>query len=219
MALTEAGVAAMAHGRPDLPARRATAGRGARSGHRPGPAPARSASPMACPSWWCATCCSPRWTTARRAAAVPRGRVRPPAGGPGAAPAGRRAVGPRRRRPIPTCACTATSWAKRRCPGSRRRAMAKQCKQPFPACLAEMPVLLPTGHAAVRPRHGPVVRARRACARASRASSRTARCWRPSAAAAWAPSRPRAGRARNCWRTSGLRAAGRQRRNWWSTST
>lgn len=31
-------------------------------------------------------------------------------------------------------------------------AMAKKCKRPFPACLAEMPVLLPTGHAAVRPR-------------------------------------------------------------------
>jgi LysR family transcriptional activator of nhaA len=31
-------------------------------------------------------------------------------------------------------------------------AMAKKCKRPFPACLGEMPVLLPTGHAAVRPR-------------------------------------------------------------------
>jgi len=31
-------------------------------------------------------------------------------------------------------------------------AMARKCKQPFPACLAELPVLLPTGHAAVRPR-------------------------------------------------------------------
>lgn len=31
-------------------------------------------------------------------------------------------------------------------------AMAKKCRQAFPACLAEMPVLLPTGHAAVRPR-------------------------------------------------------------------
>lgn len=31
-------------------------------------------------------------------------------------------------------------------------AMAKKCRRPFPACLAEMPVLLPTGHAAVRPR-------------------------------------------------------------------
>ena len=31
-------------------------------------------------------------------------------------------------------------------------AMAKKCKKPFPACLAELPVLLPTGHAAVRPR-------------------------------------------------------------------
>ncbi|MDB5751663.1 MAG: bacterial regulatory helix-turn-helix, lysR family protein [Ramlibacter sp.] len=31
-------------------------------------------------------------------------------------------------------------------------ALAKKCKQDFPACLAEMPVLLPTGHAAVRAR-------------------------------------------------------------------
>jgi len=31
-------------------------------------------------------------------------------------------------------------------------AMAEKSRQPFPACLAEMPVLLPTGHAAVRPR-------------------------------------------------------------------
>jgi LysR family transcriptional activator of nhaA len=31
-------------------------------------------------------------------------------------------------------------------------AMADRCKQPFPACLGELPVLLPTGHAAVRPR-------------------------------------------------------------------
>jgi LysR family transcriptional activator of nhaA len=31
-------------------------------------------------------------------------------------------------------------------------AMAKKCKKPFPACLADLPVLLPTGHAAVRPR-------------------------------------------------------------------
>jgi LysR family transcriptional activator of nhaA len=31
-------------------------------------------------------------------------------------------------------------------------ALAGQCKLPFPACLAEMPVLLPTGHSAVRPR-------------------------------------------------------------------
>ena len=31
-------------------------------------------------------------------------------------------------------------------------AMARQCRHPFPACLAEMPVLLPTAHAAVRPR-------------------------------------------------------------------
>jgi LysR family transcriptional activator of nhaA len=37
-----------------------------------------------------------------------------------------------------------------------------------------------------------------AFARASPASSRTARCWRPSGAAAWAPSRPPAGRTRNC---------------------
>jgi LysR family transcriptional activator of nhaA len=29
---------------------------------------------------------------------------------------------------------------------------AKQCKKPFPACLAEIPVLLPTAHAAIRPR-------------------------------------------------------------------
>lgn len=31
-------------------------------------------------------------------------------------------------------------------------AMAKKVKKPFPACLAELPLLLPTGHAAVRPR-------------------------------------------------------------------
>jgi LysR family transcriptional activator of nhaA len=31
-------------------------------------------------------------------------------------------------------------------------ALAKKCKAACPACLAEMPVLLPTGHAAVRPR-------------------------------------------------------------------
>lgn len=31
-------------------------------------------------------------------------------------------------------------------------ALAKKCKQPFPACLAELPLLLPTGHAAVRSR-------------------------------------------------------------------
>ena len=31
-------------------------------------------------------------------------------------------------------------------------ALAKKCKAAFPACLAEMPVLLPTRHAAVRPR-------------------------------------------------------------------
>jgi LysR family transcriptional activator of nhaA len=31
-------------------------------------------------------------------------------------------------------------------------AMARQSRHPFPACLAEMPVLLPTPHAAVRPR-------------------------------------------------------------------
>lgn len=31
-------------------------------------------------------------------------------------------------------------------------ALAGQCTQPFPACLSEMPLLLPTGHAAVRPR-------------------------------------------------------------------
>jgi len=31
-------------------------------------------------------------------------------------------------------------------------AMARQCRHPFPACLGEMPVLLPTAHAAVRPR-------------------------------------------------------------------
>lgn len=31
-------------------------------------------------------------------------------------------------------------------------AMAKKCRRSFPGCLAEMPVLLPTGHAAVRPR-------------------------------------------------------------------
>ena len=31
-------------------------------------------------------------------------------------------------------------------------AMAQQCRHPFPACLAEMPVLLPTADAAVRPR-------------------------------------------------------------------
>ncbi len=31
-------------------------------------------------------------------------------------------------------------------------AMAKKCKHSFPECLAEMPVLLPTAHAAVRPR-------------------------------------------------------------------
>jgi LysR family transcriptional activator of nhaA len=30
--------------------------------------------------------------------------------------------------------------------------LAARCKKPFPACLAEMPVLLPTGHAAVRAR-------------------------------------------------------------------
>lgn len=30
--------------------------------------------------------------------------------------------------------------------------LARQCKQPFPACLAELPILLPTAHAAVRPR-------------------------------------------------------------------
>jgi LysR family transcriptional activator of nhaA len=30
--------------------------------------------------------------------------------------------------------------------------MATRCALPFPACLAEMPVLLPTGHSAVRPR-------------------------------------------------------------------
>ena len=29
---------------------------------------------------------------------------------------------------------------------------AKQCTKPFPACLAEIPVLLPTAHAAIRPR-------------------------------------------------------------------
>jgi LysR family transcriptional activator of nhaA len=31
-------------------------------------------------------------------------------------------------------------------------AMARRSKRPFPECLADMPVLLPTGHAAVRPR-------------------------------------------------------------------
>ncbi|MBC5782351.1 LysR family transcriptional regulator [Ramlibacter sp. USB13] len=31
-------------------------------------------------------------------------------------------------------------------------ALAKKCTKDFPACLADMPVLLPTGHAAVRPR-------------------------------------------------------------------
>jgi LysR family transcriptional activator of nhaA len=31
-------------------------------------------------------------------------------------------------------------------------AMAKKVKKPFPECLADLPVLLPTGHAAVRPR-------------------------------------------------------------------
>ena len=31
-------------------------------------------------------------------------------------------------------------------------ALARQCKKPFPACLSELPLLLPTGHAAVRPR-------------------------------------------------------------------
>jgi LysR family transcriptional activator of nhaA len=31
-------------------------------------------------------------------------------------------------------------------------AMARACEKKFPACLAEMPVLLPTGHSAVRPR-------------------------------------------------------------------
>jgi LysR family transcriptional activator of nhaA len=31
-------------------------------------------------------------------------------------------------------------------------AMAKRCVKPFPECLSEMPVLLPTGHSAVRPR-------------------------------------------------------------------
>jgi LysR family transcriptional activator of nhaA len=31
-------------------------------------------------------------------------------------------------------------------------ALAKKCRQPFPACLGELPLLLPTGHAAVRPR-------------------------------------------------------------------
>jgi LysR family transcriptional activator of nhaA len=30
--------------------------------------------------------------------------------------------------------------------------LARKCKQPFPACLADLPVLLPTAHAAVRPR-------------------------------------------------------------------
>jgi LysR family transcriptional activator of nhaA len=30
--------------------------------------------------------------------------------------------------------------------------LAKQCKKPFPECLAELPILLPTAHAAIRPR-------------------------------------------------------------------
>jgi hypothetical protein len=194
MALTEAGVAAMALADQifqlgeQLPAAVREAATGQGCGWR-------SASPTACPSWWCATCCSRRWTTAR-APAVPRGRIRPLlatwrcTGSTWCCPIARR-------RPIPTCACTATRWAKRRWRGSRRwrwRASARSPSRPaWPTCRCCCPPAMPpcgrgwtSGSSA------------RKFARAWRASSRTAPCWPPSAAAAWAPSRPPAGRTRNC---------------------
>ena len=54
--------------------------------------------------------------------------------------------------PNPNLRLYGHSWAKPRCRGLRRRNSPAVQELPFPACLAEIPILLPTAHAAIRPR-------------------------------------------------------------------
>jgi DNA-binding transcriptional LysR family regulator len=99
--------------------------------------------------------------------------------------------------PNPNRACTATRWARRRWPGSRRRRSARRTRPRFrlawPACRCSCrPATPPCGHGWTNGSSA------RASVRTWPANSRTARCWPPSAAAAWARSRPRGGPTRNC---------------------
>ena len=69
------------------------------------------------------------------------------------------------------------------------RLVGKTERERFPQSLDDLPVLLPTGHSAPATDAGPVVRDAGPAARASWASSRTARCWPCLPRAGWACSR------------------------------
>ena len=93
----------------------------------------------------------PAVESTRRAPAVPRRRIRSPARRPGAAPAGRGAVGPRRP-PNPNLRLYSHALGDAPLAWFAPAALGQEVQPPFPPCLADLPVLLPTGHAAVRPR-------------------------------------------------------------------